>query len=238
MEELKLGKVTNQELAEWFNATVNSITKKKQQWLKVLQEYCEFTPVYGGVIITKIYKPFYTKNMNLKIVQEEFNEVWDKSNLDSCKRVSEEIYEKRQKDFTVAESTIYHQTRQTRDEFYGKPMLGQGSKGTCYYVWCKKNKNGKLEYLSEEEEQIKKKLMEQYFSTADEKTIMVQQMIENNEITEQEAWGYYSELLKLPHNYRAFMTAFKKETGINLIKGTVLENQIIWGKDKEQEFTF
>ena len=98
MEELKLGKVTNQELAEWFNATVNSITKKKQQWLKILQEYCEFTPIYGGVIITKIYKPFYTKNMNLKIVQEEFNEVWDKSNLDSCKRVSEEIYEKRQKE--------------------------------------------------------------------------------------------------------------------------------------------
>ena len=206
------------------------MSKKKKQWLEILKEYCDFEPCYGGVTITAIYKATYVKNKNLQIVKEEFCEVWNKSGLDSCSRVSEEIYEKRYEDFTVKESTIYAQTRQVRDEFYGKPCSGiHGSKGECNYVWCKKNaETGMLEFLSEEEEEIKKRLMDQYFSSTDEKTIIVQNMVGSGELTEKEAWKYYSQLVNLPGNYQAFMAAFKKRTGITLVRGTCIVNGHYW----------
>lgn len=206
--------------------------KKKKELLKKLEEYCDFEPCYGGIIVHKIYKPCYVANPDLAIVREEFSEVWDKSGLDSCSRVSEEIYEKRYEDLRNKQTTIYNKTIQVRNEFYGKPMCGIGSKGTCKYVWCKKNKDtGRLEYLSEEEEKIKLELMASYFATTDEKTILVQEMINRNELTEEEAWSYYSKITNLSHNYMAFMTAFKERTGITLIRGTEIENMLFFEKE-------
>jgi hypothetical protein len=107
MTELKLGRITNKELVEWFGTTEIQINRKKKYWLKILEEYCDFEPIYGGVYINKIHKPYYVKNKNLQIVKEEFEEAWDESGLDSCLRVSEEIYYKRQEEFTVKETTVY-----------------------------------------------------------------------------------------------------------------------------------
>lgn len=240
MDELKLGKVTNKELISWLGTTDSQMRTKKKELLKKLEEYCEFTPVYGGIMITKIYKPCYVKNLDLEIVREEFCEAWDKSGLDSCSRVSEEIYEKRYSDFKNELGTIYNKTRQVRDEFYGKPCSNlHGSRGICNYVLCKKNKNtGRLEFLSEEEENIKKELMKEYFSTAEEKTIIVQTMIRNGELTEAEAWKYYSKLVNLPGNYQAFMSAFKTRTGITLIRGTVIEDGICFEEKGEKIYEF
>ena len=227
MTELKLGRVTNAELAEWFNATKNSIEKKKKTWLQILGDYCDFEPIYGGVYINKIHKPCYVKNKNLQIVKEEFEEAWDESGLDSCKRVSEEIYNKRQEDFTVQESTVYVQTRQVRDEFYGKPMCEHGSKGCCSYVWCKKdNQTGRLVFLSPEEETIKKELLKFYFADADEKTVLVNEMIMRGELNEADAWSYYSRIINMSNNYPSFMSEFKRRTGIQLVRGTLIENEL------------
>ena len=234
LDELKLGKISNKDLISWLDTTPTQMQKKKKDLLKKLEDYCEFEPCYGGIIVTKIYKPCYSANPDLAIVREEFNEVWDKSGLDSCSRVSEEIYEKRYEDLKNKQTTIYNKTIQVRNEFYGKPMCGIGSKGVCKYIWCKKNKDtGRLEYLSEEEEKIKKELMISYFATTDEKTIMVQEMINRNELTEEEAWSYYSKITNLSHNYMAFMAEFKRITGITLIRGTEIEDMLVF---KEQEF--
>jgi hypothetical protein len=111
-----------------------------------------------------------------------------------------------------------------RNELYGKPMSGiPGTEGTCFYVWCKKLPDGRLAYLSDEEQEIKTKLLKKYFSTADEKTAMVQTMVENGEISKEEAWQYYSKIINLPANYSNFMFDFKKQTGIQLVRGTQRE---------------
>ena len=34
--------MSNQDLAEWFGATTNSMAKKKKLWLEKLKDYCEF----------------------------------------------------------------------------------------------------------------------------------------------------------------------------------------------------
>lgn len=224
MTQLTIGKVSNQDLAEWFGATLNSITKKKKQWLKKLEDYCEFTPVYGGVEITKIYKSTYVKNKNYQIVKDNFDATWDESGLDSCSRVADSIYAEHENEFTVTPTTVYDHTRQVRNEFYGSPMTGEkGEKGVCSYVWCKRNKDGRLVALSEEEELIKKELMKKYYATTDEKTAIIQSMIESKEITVDEAWSVYSAMISAKTSYSGFMNEYKSLTGIQLIRGTLIE---------------
>ena len=66
MEEklLHLGKMTNEEMAEWFGVTkatyVNSVTR----YLKKLENYAKFKRVRGGVEVLEIYYSEYIKNYN------------------------------------------------------------------------------------------------------------------------------------------------------------------------------
>ena len=216
--------MSNQDLAEWFGATTNSMAKKKKQWLEKLKDYCEFEPVYGGVEITTIYKDTYVKNRNYQIVKENFDITWDESRLDSCRRVAETIFIEHESEFTVQPTTVYNHTRQVRNEFYGRPMTGEkGEKGISTYIWCKEDSNDYLVFLTEEEEAIKKQLLKKYFATSDEKTAMIQSMIDNNEITKEEAWSLYTEVMNLPGCYNRFLAEFKEITGIQLIRGTLIE---------------
>ena len=64
----------------------------------------------------------------------------------------------------------------------------RGLKGVSTYIWCKKNEEGRLVFLSEEEEEIKKLLLKKYFGTADEKTAIVKDMVDKEEIKPEEAW--------------------------------------------------
>ena len=223
--ELKLGIMKMNELADWFGLSTSTLSKAKAKYMKKLEEYCEFTQIYGGVKITKIHKKFYTKNKSYQIVRQEFCDTWSENGLDSCRRVASEIYSKHANEITVKEDTTYMHARQVRNELYGKPMIGQGEKGTCEYIWCKKE-NGKLVFLSPEEEEIKKKLLFKYFATANEKTVMVQTMIDNKELTKEEAWEYYSQIINLPAYYEIFLKDFRDQTGVQLIKGTLIHNEL------------
>lgn len=55
MEYLTIGKFTNAELAEWFGTSTNNLSHKKKKFLTVLQEYCDFKSIYGGIEITKVH---------------------------------------------------------------------------------------------------------------------------------------------------------------------------------------
>ena len=113
-------------------------------------------------------------------------------------------------------------------------MCHYGAKGSCIYIWCKKDNTGRLVFLSEEEERIKKELLNKYFSTADEKVIIVKNMIDKGEIKKEEAWITLDELLNLDHSYSSFMYEFKAITGIQLIRGTLLEDGNFFIEDKAE----
>ena len=236
MTELRLGKVTNKELAVWFNTTDTQISRKKNIFLKKLEEYCQFKPVWGGVEIIEIYRSIYIKNKNYNIVKNNFDTAWSKNKLDSCKRVAGQIYQENKEQLTIKESTVYQYTKEVRNELYGRPMCYHGVKGSCTYIWCKKDDTGHLAFLSEKEEKIKKELLNKYFSTADEKVVIVKNMVDKGEIKKEEAWITLDELLNLDHSYSSFMYEFKAKTGIQLIRGTLLEDGLIFiDEDKSEE---
>ena len=94
---------------------------------------------------------------------------------------------------------------------YGKPFGADGKLGNCHYIWVKATdqEDGTkiLELFNEEEEKIKRELMNKYFSTDAEKEVMVAEMVDRGELTKEEA---YDTLVEMKHLNSAGFMAFKK----------------------------
>lgn len=65
--ELHLGKMSGQELAQWFNIVYTTYKRNPSKYIAKLDDYCKYTPVRGGVIIEEIYIATYDKKINKKI---------------------------------------------------------------------------------------------------------------------------------------------------------------------------
>lgn len=62
--ELKIGKMTGQEIAEWLSISYDGTYRKKPKYyIARLKDYCEYKPIRGGVIIKEIYISKYNKNL-------------------------------------------------------------------------------------------------------------------------------------------------------------------------------
>lgn len=62
--QLKTGKMTTQELANWFGVSKKTFTNSAQKYLEKLSDYAEFNRVYGGVNITLVHFDTYVKGYN------------------------------------------------------------------------------------------------------------------------------------------------------------------------------
>lgn len=230
MSELKLGYMTNAELAEWFGIKPNSFRNTKTQKLEELKRFAEFEVEKTKVRITKIYKSVYVKkkSADYSIVKEEFTQVYNKSKIDTASNVSKKIYRKRKDDLTIKESTTYEYTKAARNELYGKPFVGCGERGVCRYIWAKQIGEGQYERFNEEEQAIYKRLLVKYFRGTDEKTIFVEDMIRRGEITEEEAWGVFSDMMNLDYGFMNFKIEMEEAIGCPIVRVTEIENQINW----------
>lgn len=230
MSELKLGYMTNAELAEWFGIKPNSFRNTKTQKLEELKRFAEFEVEKTKVRITKIYKSVYVKkkSADYSIVKEEFTQVYNKSKIDTASNVSKKIYRKRKDDLTIKESTTYEYTKAARNELYGKPFVGCGERGVCRYIWAKQIGEGQYERFNEEEQAIYKRLLVKYFRGTDEKTIFVEDMIKRGEITEEEAWGVFSDMMNLDYGFMNFKIEMEEAVGCPIVRVTEIENQVNW----------
>ena len=222
--ELKVGKITNKELAEWFGVKPNTLSKKKVEKLEELKEYAEYHLEKGKVFIDKVYKPVYIKkkSANYRAIRNTVDETWSRDGLDSCRRVSEEVYELVEDKITPA--TVYAYTREARNELYGKPFSNGGLLGRCVYLWCKKNEDGKLEKFSLEEEKIKQDLKIKYFGDVSEKQMFVKEMVRRGEITEEQAWGVLEDLTGMDDvGFVGFLRELQEKIGAQVVRGTFVE---------------
>lgn len=225
--ELKLGIMTNKQLASWFGVSASSFSHDKKRKLKQLQSYAEYELVGDKtqkVKINKIYESKYNKkgSQSFEFIKSRLNSVWSDDGLDSCKRVCYEILETA--DLTIADATAYHYTLKSRNDLFGKPFQEAGSLGTCKYVWCKQDESGKLRFLTQEQEKIKQILIKKYFGDATEKQIIVQGMIEAGEITKEEAWDVLTKMTNMKgNNFLVFLKELQKTIGCRVIRGTLVE---------------
>ena len=231
--ELKEGKITNKDLAEWFGVKPKTLSQNKENKLKELKYFAEFYEERGKIVITKVLNPIYNKQVskNYEIIKDSFTEEWAPNGLDTCNSVSNKIYGKHKNELTVTEKTTYIYTLKSRDELYGKPFNAGGTLGNCKYLWCKvvetEDHEVVLTEFTPEEKLIKDKLMKKYFSTEVEKEVMVAEMVSNGEITKEEG---YDLLCEMKHLNRSGFVAFKKELeqalNCSIVKGTKLINRL------------
>lgn len=52
--------------------------------------------------------------------------------------------------------------------------------------------------------------------------MLVHMMIESGELSREEAWDFYERIMELPSLYKGFMDEFKRKTGVELRKGTMI----------------
>lgn len=230
--QLKLGIMTNKELAEWFGIGADSFRNYRKKKLEELKNFAEFEELRGKVNITKIIIPTYMKlrSKAYQRIKDEVDKEWSEDGLDSCSRVSLKIEEKLKNELTIAPSTIYDYTRQSRNELYGIPFQERGSIGSCVYLWCKKQGDGiNTEYslLTPEEEELKQTLIKKYFGDATEKQIIVKGMVEMGEIRREEAWSVLEELTGMNNNnFIMFLSELQAKIGCQIVRGTLVDRDV------------
>lgn len=175
MKELKLGKISTQDLASWFGISYGSLRNNRKKKLEELKEYCLFEECYGGIIVKDIYIKEYVnkKQSNYKIVKSHTDECWDKSGLDTKKDVTEKLYSKYKDELTIKKTTTYDYVRKASNELYGPANNYEqsGEIGNCWYRICVINEKGERRLLTKEEQERREKIREKYCSKENKKHI-------------------------------------------------------------------
>ena len=188
--ELKLGKMTQKELAEWFGITYGSFkahAETRAKRMEILKFFADYHIEKKSVYIDKIHIPVYSKAYD--IVKEEFPKTWHQNGIDTCARVGAEIYYKNKKVKTQVQlTTTQAYTRLVKKELYGRNHIKEcGTKGYSEYVWGKILPGGQCEELSPEEKEIVKECsQESYGKTLSDKVALLADAFNKHEITEQE----------------------------------------------------
>lgn len=235
--ELRIGKMTTKELAEWFGISYGSFRTMKEKKLEELQKYAIFEEIYGGVNITAIIKETYNKKDNQirQVYQQGFEEL--KEPIDTVSNINEKIYGKYHEQLPTLSSAAsgYHYAIEVRNANYGIPFKDVGSLGRCYYLWCKVEEKDGIQYFiqfNEEEENIKKNLLKQYFGTDEERDILIAQMVDAGEITEAEAYRLTREYRGLNGaGFMGFLKELEKQLGAKVVKATKFEKEFYFDEE-------
>lgn len=239
--ELKLGKMTTKELAQWFGISYGSFRTMKAKKMEELKDFCFFEEVYGGINITAIVNPIYVKNGQKirEVYQQGFEEL--RQPIDTVTNINEKIFDKYHEQLPTLSSAAsgYHYAIEVRNANYGVPFKDVGSLGRCYYLWCKvEEKEGTPYFIqfSEEEENIKKNLLKQYFGTDEEKDILIAQMVDAGEISEAEAYRLTRQYRGLNNaGFMGFLRELERQVGSKVVKATKFERELYFDeKDKPQ----
>lgn len=227
MKKLVTGIINNKEIADWFGCSQSYFSKMKKEKLEQLKAYADFELVgdkQKKIKILRVYEDQYHKKGSAayETIRNKLDETWSSDGLDSCRRVCYQIMQTQ--NLGVMESTAYNYTLKSRNDLYGKPFREGGRLGNCRYVWCKQQEDGKLRFLTENEEKVKERIIKKYFGDASEKQIIVEAMVQAGEIGKEQAWDVLREMTNMKgNNFMGFLRELQKELGCRVIRGTLVQ---------------
>ena len=238
---LKLGFMSNEEIANWAQISLKYLLKTRKAWCeKQLSKYAKHELTRGGVEILEIIEPIYGTTAK-KEVEKNFSKCWGNSghNIDTCKNACRKIQKVLNNKVDVADATIYSYVCLTKRELYGVPKKYEGSIGESYFVYCKLV-NEEYAPFNEEEEKIKKELAKKYLCSNSDKIIdlkAVKAAYQNGEIEWQDYEKAIDEIVDYELGWLAFQEAFEKAIGYPTAFATYLQDNAIKLQEK-QDFTF
>lgn len=234
MVELKENTLySNNEIAEWFGLKSKRFSDKNQREKKLeqLKRFVDYELVGNKtkkVLIKQIYNPIYSKqgSEGYQIIEQNFEKYWNQNGkgIDTSKRVGIAMYKDKIVE-NLTQNTVINYTGKAKRENYGINYLTSGKKGHSIYAWGKyvDTKDGrKLVALTPQQNEIKNKLIKKYFGNTTEQQVFVQGMVDNGQITKEQAWEVLEELTNIKGNFGAFKNELELAIENKIGRGTLL----------------
>jgi hypothetical protein len=235
MKELKLGKMTNKELMEWFDTTSSSrsFSANKKRYLKKLKDYAEFEVVHGGVKITRIICPFYIKDQeaNAKEYLRIVNETPDQ--LTSITAIVEKMQTQEPYKNMSFETLKYRMT------LAGKLAFGitaeeesKGLYGNRHYIWAIKTYevDRPYRYLTKVEKELfdyyTENIYKENIDRVQKEALLEKEYQESDTMSKEE---YFAKKEAAGLNvFQDVLHAFKKHTGEQIVRATQHEVEMCY----------
>lgn len=224
--ELKIGKMSSKELAQWFGISYGTLRNRKKVYIEKLGYFCDFTPVYGGVEITEIRTPIYSKNLADKDAQDYLEEIKKctetQDGLSTISGMSRKFI--REKKSNTSLDATKRRLSKISKELFGNPkdLISYGKAGSREYVWAIKvdDYNGYRLMTPKENDQFNSIISQSYSSSPEKvkKLKLLEKSLERDEITKDEFFET-KERLKLDPFVDAIFT-FRDQTGYMVVRCT------------------
>ena len=238
-KELKLGIMTNEELAEWFGVKEKTFRNTRKQRLKELENFADFEELRGKINILKIDIPIYVKKKERQfdIVKSHIDETWAANGLDTKINVSNKIYAKREEyKITLSSNTTYSYVCVGAKELYGDPRkMSKGEIGYSRYALCVLDaKTNEARWFTKEEFEKKQKIKDKYFKSKQSEEIEEQKapiylQEKKHEITEDECARLVHDIEK--QLYYDYLDELQEMLGENiLVYRTYVQRVYDWGE--------
>ena len=224
--KLQLGKMRTEDLATWFNIKYGTFRKNPSKYFSLLENYCDYERVHGGVIISQIYYEVYEKDMNLKdekmYMEEVVHCVDEHSGLSTLAGMARK-FENEGRGFS-SPSTGKRRLGAAGKRLFGdaKNLTSYGVAGTREYVWAIRiDEFNTHRLMTEEEEKLFDDIISSCFSANPDKIKklkLIEDQLRHKEINSDE---YFDIKDKLNLNlFTDCIFLFKEKTGHMIVKAS------------------
>lgn len=218
--------MTSRELAEWFGKSYNTYKNNISKYLEILNWYCEFEKIYGGVNIISIDKEEYDKLFNPEVqkiyLEEIIRCVKEQDGLASIAGMARKyVLEKTFSSFDQAKRLLTIAGRQ----LFGKPtdITSFGTEGRREYVWgIKIDDYNHYRFMTTDEEKLFDDIITKLYMVEPDrvkKIALLKEALRNKEIDVDEYFEREDEILG-KHSFKDCIFAFKDETGEQIARCT------------------
>lgn len=202
MKQLVEGRITLEELADWFGIALSTLktAKTKANKLEKLKAFADYHIEGRAIIIDKVHIAEYSKAYD--IIKKQLPKVWHKNGLDTCARVGTVIYN-RHKEVSqqIQLNSAKSYANRAKVELFGRNHIDSdiGELGISRYCWGTMGTDGTCYYLPEEHEKIVSECAQaSYGSILGNRAALLNDALCKGEITEHE----YCEGMKLSKEER------------------------------------
>lgn len=171
--ELKLGKMSSQEVAKWLGMSYNSYKNNINKHLEKLIPYCEFVKIYGGIEVTAIYQAVYDKGQVLRdkeLVLEEITScIQTQDGLATVSGMARKFTAQEHYD---NENTARRRLSLAANQLFGetKGLTSHGEAGVREYMWAIKiDDYNHYRMLTDKENEVFNNIISSVYSSEPEK---------------------------------------------------------------------
>lgn len=225
MTQLCLGKIKTADLASWFHIQYTTFRTNPERYYTILNDYCTYERVYGGIIVSEIFIDTYDKNLNAKdkaLYLDEIKKcVETQDGLATISGMSNKFV---RQGIYNSQRTAERRLAKVGVELFGvtKEILSHGEAGSREYVWAIKidDYNHYRLPTPEEEKRFDEIIATCYSSNVDKvkKAALLESSLRAKVIDSDE---YFEEIDRLGLNvFQDCIFQFRDETGYMIVRCT------------------